>query len=158
MHGTTQSNSDNIEWETPKTGNFGKMSWGLKELKEWYKLKLDVCAEDQQQSCCEQFLTKKETYTFPWDQNFFMNAPWKTKLLEKMLLRAISQASKNHVVGVCLLPSYTGADWFTDLVFDAGANIVPIKGRVKYWKDREPYSGSPNVDSIVAIYNYAEMK
>jgi len=158
MHGTTQSNSDNIYWETPKIGNFGYMSWGLKELVKWYNLTLDVCAEDQQQSCCKRYLNAHNTWRMEWTENFFMNAPWKTEILEKMLLRAISQASKHHVIGVCLLPSYTGAPWFTDLVFDVGANIVPIKGRVKYWKDREPYSGSPNVDSVVAIYNYAEMK
>ncbi len=158
MHGTTQSDSDNIFWETPKTGNFGKMPWGIAHLRLWYKLELDVCAEDIQQSCCVKFLTATETWRKHWDVNFFMNAPWKTEVLEKMLLRAISESSKHHVVGVCLLPSYTGADWFTDLVFDVGAHIVPIKGRVRYWKDREPYSGSPNIDSILAIYNYAEMK
>jgi len=157
MHGTTQSNSDNIYWETPKTGSFGRMPWGIRELRAWYQLELDVCAEDKQQSCCEKFYTAAQTYHKPWNKPFFMNPPWKTEILEKMLTRAISQASKHHVVGVCLLPSYTGADWMTDLVYDVGAQIVLIKGRVRYWKDREPCSGSPNIDSILAIYNYARV-
>jgi len=158
MHGTTQSNSENIDWETPKTGNFGFESWGLKELVKWYNLTLDVCADDKQQSCCAKFYTKEETYIKPWDENFFANFPWKTEILEKLILRAISEARKHHVIGVCLLPSYTGTPWFQDLVIDGGAEVKFINGRVKYWRYREPYPGSPNIDSIITIYHYAEVK
>jgi len=158
MLGTSPIDSEAYWWQTPKSGNFGRMDWGLKELKQWYDLKLDVCAEDPLQSCCRLFLTMAETYRKPWSENFLMNPPWLTKILEKMLTRAISQCSLHHVIGVCILPAYTGADWFKDLVIDACAEITPITGRMKFWKDGEPYPGSPNIDTIIAIYNYAEVK
>lgn len=156
--GTAPVNSDAYWWQTPKAGNFGRMNWGLKELKEWYNLKLDVCAEDALQSCCEFYFTAKQTYTEPWTSNFLMNPPWITHILEKMLQRAIDQCISHHVIGVCILPSYTGTDWFNDLVLDACAEITPIRGRMKFWKDGEPFSGSPNIDTIIAVYNYAEVK
>lgn len=130
----------------------------MKELRTWYDLKLDVCAEDFSQSCCKKFLTARQTYKRPWDENFFMNPPWKTDIMEQMLKRAIEQCLEHHVVGVCLLPSYTGADFFHELVDGASAQVTHIWGRVKYWRDGEPWRGSPNIDSIIAIYHYAEVK
>ena len=158
MLGTSPINSNHIYWQTPKSGHWGDASFGLKEILEWYKIELDVCAEDRLQSCCDHFLTEAETYEWPWDENWIMNPPWETEVLTEMIRRGLDQCITHHVTGVCILPSYTGTPWFHDLLYDAGATIIPIRGRMKYWKYGEPHPGSPNVDSILAVYNYARLE
>jgi len=160
--GNTQSNSENIFWQTPKSGLLGRSIYRLgpctiTDLVKKFKLERDVCAEDSLQSCCHLFYTKDQTYKRPWNKNWFMNPPWKTEILEPMLRRAIGQTLKWHNIGVCLLPAYLGAPWFHDLVLEAGASILPIAGRVKYWKDNAPHPGSPNIDSMLVIYSYGRM-
>lgn len=152
MHFKHKVNVEATGWETPKDGFLGKSKWTLANLISEFKLTLDPCAIDAARSCCKNFFTpEQDGLKQEWNENFFFNPPYDN--VEDWLLKAIQSCEKYKVIGVGLLPSYTGEWWFHEYILPF-ATIRWIKGRVKFWENGEPGTKTPNFYSMLCIWRF----
>lgn len=166
LAGNKGVNSKNVYHETPKTGLLGKGPYTLPDLIKEFNLTLDPCApieakKDSNRSCCVHFFTEEENgLAQPWTENAFVNPVYMPKTLdphnniELWIEKTITEAMVNRTVNVMLLPAYTDADWYHDQVLGIATEIRHIRGRVKFWKDGKPTTGSPNFASDIIVYDF----
>lgn len=164
MLGTAGANSDNIHWQTPKKGNFGRSDMSLDSLKKEFNLTLDPCApiqakQDPSLSCCTHFFTEEEDgLVQEWKENCFVNPPFTPESknpdnnIALWIRKGIIQSQKHGTANVFFIPAYTGANWWHDYVLPYGI-IRYIRGRVRCWKNGEPDKGSPNIDFVVVVFS-----
>lgn len=155
MLGKSGVNSKNIYYETPKKGSFGDSDYSLSSLKKEFNLTLDPCApieakQDPKRACCKHYFTEEEDgLKQEWPENSFVNPPFND--IANWIKKGIVQSQKRGTTNVYLLPAYVGTPWWHDYVLLYGV-IRYIRGRLKYWRDGGPVSGSPNIDSVIVIF------
>ena len=157
MHFYGPPDSEASHWETPKTGPLTtKETISLPELRQKYKLKLDPCAAGAHNSCTKRFYTPEDDgLKQPWDDNFIMNPPGysEDKIIE-WLEKAVQEVRKHKVLGIGLLPSYTGAEWFQDYVLGGFSKAWFLIGRIKFWEYGVPSNKTPNFYSVLVFWKF----
>ena len=170
MLGKSGADSLQVLWETPKTGPLtNKQDWGLQDLIREFDLTLDPCApieayEHPERSCCRHFFTEKDDgLKQDWLENCFINPIYTPASknpdnnIELWIRKAIIESQRHGTTNVMLLPSYTGADWWYDMILPYGV-IRYIRGRVKCWKLGQHVPSSPNIDFATVIFQHPDPK
>lgn len=181
MNGIIQVDHSAIHWETPKGDEpWAKSGLTLNILKEKYDLQLDPCANNREASMCDKFYTPQDDgLSKPWNVPTIFNPPFQIPVLnqdgtqkigqdgkevfepviDKWVMKALKEAMENPgnpILGV--LPAYISNPWFHDCIWDIlpKSNIIPIKGRIRYWDPINKRTGAPNFDQIVVIWRYGK--
>ena len=120
------------EWETPPS------LIRITQIKFDLSIFLDVCATHDNAQFQKYFTKEINGLNQNWFTNFFMNPPYSE--IEIWMRKAWNEVQKNKVTGLILTFAKTDTKWFHEFVFDEQKNIwlaqfIPIKGRIKFFKD-----------------------
>ena len=128
-------------WETPPDV-FAKLD------KEFH-FTLDVCASRDNLGLIY-FSPEVNGLAQNWGTSTcFMNPPYGKEINE--WVRKAFYASRSGATVVGLLPARTDTMWFHTYVYPH-ADLVFIKGRLKFWEDGKPSKNSAPFPSMVAIW------
>lgn len=94
---------------------------------------LDAAATAANTKCVDFFCKATDGLVMPWSKfgrNVYCNPPYSGGHLTEWITKAINESL--HCKVVMLLPSYTDAPWFLELVLPYSKKIYFIEGRVKF--------------------------
>lgn len=134
VHFSSKSN----EWATPK--DF------FKKLNKEFLFTLDPCATPENAKCKKYFTEADDGLAQSWDnERVFCNPPYGRGI--KDWVKKASEA-KGGVV-VLLIPARTDTSYFHDYIYNSGAQIRFLRGRLKFGdaKNSAPFP------SMVVIFN-----
>jgi len=150
-----------IQYETPKTGNFGTSPWSLESLVKEFNLQEDYAA-DSQNHCLIQYVDREhDALTYKWQSDGWLNPPYENQ--KTWVEYAIKQVIKNKITVVMLLWVHTEARYFQELIMQIdqfGDRIIGqnhkaemryIRGKVRYWNDSKPSKDRAFFGSCIAI-------
>lgn len=110
---------------------------------------LDACCRTETAKV-EAFYTKEhDGLTAPWHGRVWVNPPYSDP--GTWLRKAIAEVTEGRATRVVLLlPAATDTGWYHDLVIPH-ADVVPVRGRVRFLGWRGVPVGSPKGGSVIAI-------
>lgn len=78
----------------------------------------------------------------------WMNPPY-----GRVVAKWVKKASESKALTVCLLPARTDPAWFHDHVQGKAREIRFLRGRPKFWLDRQPTGKAGKFPSMVVIFD-----
>jgi len=98
--------------------------------------KLDVCATAENSLCKYHYNEDMDALTKPFDVPFFCNPPYSD--LKTWIRKCYLEHVKHNVSGLMLVFSKTDTAAFHDYAFGGKAEILFLRGRVKFWNKGIP--------------------
>ena len=139
VEGIFSSNTD--EWGTPEDVFY--------KLNKQYNFTLDAAASDNNHKCNKYYTKETNGLTKDWsNERVFCNPPyseislWSKKCYEE---------SKKAEIIVMLIPSRTDTIYFHKYIYNI-AEIIFIKGRLKFVSDQNSNTGAAPFPSMLVIY------
>jgi len=146
--------SNKLDWETP--------SWLFELLDDHFNFECDVCADDRNYLVKNYFTKENSCLNKEWYNMNFMNPPYGRKLppfVEKAYNESKDYGPLSKMT-VALLPARTDTKWFHDYIYNK-AEIIFIKGRLKFGGDSKNIKGAAPFPSMIVIwfnYNFIKFK
>lgn len=111
---------------------------------------LDACCRPETAKARRYFTKDDDALTKRWTGRVWVNPPYSDPRpwIEKAMSAAVSGDASRVVM---LLPASTDTNWFHDLVLPF-ADVVFVKGRVKFLGWEGTPIGSPKAGSIIAVF------
>jgi phage N-6-adenine-methyltransferase len=117
---------------------------------EWnsiYNFELDVCANEENKKCVRYFNEEQNGLVQDWGgSRVWCNPPY-GRQIGFWVKKAYEESLKGSLV-VMLLPSRTDTKWWHEYVIDKQAEVVFIKGRLKFGDSKN----SAPFPSAIAIF------
>lgn len=111
---------------------------------------LDACATDQTAKCMQWFTREDDGLHQPWYGRVWVNPPYSDP--RPWIQKAVDSIRYGQAQRVVmLLPASTDTAWFHDLVLPH-ADVVFIRGRIKFLGWRGTPIGSPKAGNIIAVF------
>lgn len=134
--------SDKMNWETPNSL--------FEELDAKYHFTLDPCCEITTAKCKKFYTKEDDGLTKDWDNEIvFVNPPYGKDI--KLWVEKCYKESLKGVKIVMLIPARTDTKYFHEFIYNK-ANIVFLKGRVKFLMDGKQLNPAP-FPSMLVLYN-----
>lgn len=116
--------SKKCDWETP---------WHLfSELNDEFRFTLDSCADSNNHKCKMFFTEEQNGLLQDWgNERVFCNPPYGREVAE-WVKKCYFHSMKGSGLAVMLLPARTDTQWFHEYVYETGAEIRFLKGRLKF--------------------------
>ena len=136
------SNKD--AWRTPQAL--------YEQLNALYDFVLDAAASDENHKAQIYFTKEQDALKQSWDfgGSVFCNPPY-GKDIARWVLKAYHESTKGVTV-VMLLPARTDTKWFHDLVLKNYAQIIWIKGRLKFEDENGKPGDSAPFPSMIVVF------
>ena len=141
--------SANCEWETPPEL--------FEELDRKYHFTLDVAATDANHLCERYYTRETDGLAQSWqtDGAVWCNPPY-GKDIVKWVRKAYYESRGGQTI-VMLIPARVDTRWFHEYVYHR-AELVFLRGRLRYGTNGTPAKNSAAFPSMVVIYNGKEEK
>lgn len=134
--------SKNDCWETPKEL--------FEKLDNVYHFTLDPCSTDENAKCSKHYTIKDDGLSKDWSNEIvFCNPPYNRDISK--WVRKCYEESK-HAKIIMLIPARTDTAYFHDYIYHK-ANIIFIRGRLKFEIDGKPLNSAPFPSMIVEFDN-----
>ncbi|NLD50542.1 MAG: adenine methyltransferase [Clostridiaceae bacterium] len=123
------SSTDN--WATPQNI--------FDTLDNIFHFTLDPCADTKNAKCKLYYTKKDDGLTKDWSgHRVFCNPPYGGQLTGKWIKKCFDESKKPGTIVVALVPSRTDTRWFHEYIFKTSAEILFIKGRLKFGDGLNP--------------------
>lgn len=134
--------SKSVEWETPLEL--------FQELNGEFGFTLDPCATKFTAKCNKFFTKEEDGLLQDWSEDtVYVNPPYGREIKD-WVAKAYQEYIKGATV-VMLLPARTDTKWFHDYIYNTGAEIRFLKGRVKFLQNKEELHPAPFPSMIVVF-------
>ena len=131
------------EWSTPQD-IFDRLNY-------IFNFTLDPCADSENHKC-DVFYTKEDDgLSKDWSGNrVFCNPPYGRELTGKWIKKCYDESLNPETIVVALIPARTDTKWFHEYVFKTSAEVLFIKGRLKFG---EGINSAP-FPSMIVIFGF----
>lgn len=130
-------------WETPQDI--------FDRFNNVFNFTLDPCADSKNAKCDLYFTKEDDGLSKDWGgHRVFCNPPYGRKETGKWVKKCYDESRKPGTIIVALIPARTDTKWFHEYVFKTTAEVLFIKGRLKFGDGKN----SAPFPSMVVIFGF----